>query len=246
MQLTAITLDLWGTIFHPKDAEEKVERRRAMILEALLETGHEIDVPRLRQAYRAAAQIIEANVGQELKDLGPPGRWAILTQQLGLPPEAVPYSRIAAAYEDLTLEFAPPLMPGVAEAIDRLHGRYRLGLICNTGYTGGKILREVLKRHGLAHYFGILVFSNEFGWLKPDPRIFHHTLDALATAPTEAAHVGDVEELDVDGARAAGMLSVRYLPEGPVPTRADVIFHHWDEFEERLQERLNGKGRSAP
>jgi putative hydrolase of the HAD superfamily len=244
-ELKAITLDLWGTIFHPKDAEEKVERRRAMILEALLEAGLEVDVPRLRGAYRAAHKIIEENVAKEFKDLGPPGRWALLTQQLGLPLDAVPYSRIAAAYEDLTLDYLPPLMEGVEAAIERLHTRYRLGLICNTGYTGGKILREVLKKYGLAHYFGILVFSNEFGWLKPDPRIFHHTLDALASAPAEGAHVGDMEELDVDGAIAAGMLAVRYLPEGPVETKADVVFHHWDEFEEKLEAGRAANARST-
>src|SRR5437763_3630718 len=153
--LKAITFDLWGTILYPKDAEEKIERRRAMVLEALLEAKLDIDVPSLRAAYRAAHAIIEENIGQEFKDLGPPGRWAILTQQLGLPPEAVPYSRIAAAYEDLTLEFLPPLMPGVVETLERLHGKYRLGLICNTGYTGGQILREVLKQHELHDYFDI-------------------------------------------------------------------------------------------
>lgn len=242
--LKAITLDLWGTILYPKDAEQKIERRRVMILEALLEGGLQVEVPALREAYRAAHKVIEENIGKEFKDLGPAGRWAILTQQLGLPPEVVPFSRVEAAYEDLTLEFIPPLMPGVASAIDRLHGTYRLALICNTGYTGGKVLREVLKQHGLSDYFVTLVFSNEFGWLKPDPRIFHHTLEQLGATPAEAAHVGDLEELDVDGARAAGMLAVRYLPEGPVPSQADVIFHHWDEFETRLDHFL-ANGRSA-
>src|SRR5204862_7004564 len=87
--LKAVTLDLWGTILYPKDAEEKIERRRAMVLESLLEAGLEIDVPSLRAAYRAAHKIIEEDIGKEFKDLGPPGRWAILTQQLGLPPDAV-------------------------------------------------------------------------------------------------------------------------------------------------------------
>jgi HAD superfamily hydrolase (TIGR01549 family) len=239
--LKAITLDLWGTILYPKDAEEKIERRRAMVLESLLEAGLEIDVPSLRAAYRGAHKIIEESIGKEFKDLGPPGRWAILTQQLGLPPDAVPYSRIAAAYEDLTLEFLPPLMPGVAEAIERLHGKYHLGLICNTGYTGGKVLREVLKQHGLHDYFRLLVFSNEFGWLKPDPRIFHHTLEYLQAEPAESVHVGDLEELDVAGARAAAMFAARYLPEGPVPTQADLVFHHWDDFEAGLDGLANGR-----
>lgn len=239
--LTAITLDLWGTILHPKDAEEKIERRRAMLLEALLEAGCEVDVAALRKAYRAASQIIVANIGKERTDLGPAGRWAVLTQQLGLPPDLVPYSRVAAAYEDLTLEFLPPLMPGAAAAIDRLHRRYRLGLICNTGYTGGKVLREVLKQHRLHDYFGALVFSNEFGWLKPDRRIFHHALERIGARAAAAAHVGDLEELDVDGARAAGLLAVRYLPDGPISTQADLVFHHWDEFEDRLDEFLGAR-----
>jgi putative hydrolase of the HAD superfamily len=241
-ELRAITLDLWGTILYPKDSEEKVARRRAMLLEALLEAGAEVDHARLRQAYQSAHRIIEQTIARELRDLGPSGRWALLTQQLGLPPEVVPYSRIAAAYEDLTLEFLPPLMPGVAEAIRRLHGRYRLALICNTGYTGGAILRQVLARHGLADFFDLLVFSNEYGWLKPDPRIFHHTLGQVGVPPGQAAHVGDLEELDVDGAHAAGMLALRYLPDGPVPTRAHAIFHHWDRFETHLEEVLAKDG----
>lgn len=239
--LQALTLDLWGTIIHPRDAAEKVERRRALILAALREAGLELEVEALRGAYRAAARIINDGIARDRRDLGPPGRWTILTAQLGLPAEAVPYARIAAAYEDLTLEFLPPLMPGAAEAIERLAHRYRLGLICNTGYTGGKALRAVLAHYGLADHFRILVFSNEFGWLKPDPRIFHHTLEHLEAGPDRAAHVGDVEELDVDGARAAGMLAIRYLPDGPVPTRAHGVVHHWDDFEAGLDRATNGR-----
>ena len=242
--LQAITLDLWGTILYPKDVEEKIERRRAMLLEAMLEAGHAVDADALRDAYRAAHRVIEQNIAQELKDLGPPGRWALLTEQLGLPPDAVPYTRIAPAYEDLTLEFLPPLMPGVADAIQRLRRDYRLALICNTGYTGGSVLRQVLKQHGLHDFFDLLVFSNEFGWLKPDPRIFHHTLGQVGAHPAASAHVGDLEELDVDGAINAGMLAIRYLPDGPMPTRADVVFHHWDDFEIRLEARLAENGSS--
>jgi HAD superfamily hydrolase (TIGR01549 family) len=236
-ELKAITLDLWGTILHPKDAEGKIERRRAMLLEALAEAGVQIDVPTLRQAFRASRKVVEENLGRELKDVGPPGRWALLTQQLGLPPDAVPYSRIAAAYEELTLEYLPPLMPGVTEAIERLRRRHRLGLICNTGFTGGKVLREVLGQHGLRDAFEILVFSNEFGWLKPDRRIFHHALEALGAAPDQAAHIGDDPAMDVLGAIEAGMLAVHYQPEGPAPTSAEVVFHHWDEFEAVLERR---------
>ena len=40
---------------------------------------------------------------------------------------------------------------------------------------------------------------------KPDPAIFRAALDALGVAPAEALYVGDLYEVDVVGARAAGM-----------------------------------------
>jgi FMN phosphatase YigB (HAD superfamily) len=91
-----------------------------------------------------------------------------------------------------------------------------------------------LERDDLARYFGVLTFSNEFGWLKPDPRIFHHTLDRLDALPDRALHVGDMEGLDVEGARAAGLYAARYLPEGDndgaIQSEADLVFSDWSEF----------------
>ncbi|HYU18423.1 MAG TPA: HAD family hydrolase [Chloroflexota bacterium] len=232
--LRAVTLDLWGTILQLRDPEGKIERRREMLLAAIRAAGHECSLDQLRAGFRAAQREIEYLSALEYRDVGPPGRWAELMRQLGFLPDSVPFSAVQAAYEDLTLEFLPPLMEGVSEAIERLAQRYRLGLICNTGYTGGRVLRHVLKRHDLARYFTVLTFSNEFGWLKPDPRIFHHTLEQLDARPGQAVHVGDVEELDVDGARAAGLYSARYSPErdndGALASKADLVFFDWAEF----------------
>jgi FMN phosphatase YigB (HAD superfamily) len=110
---------------------------------------------------------------------------------------------------------------------------YTLGVICNTGMAGGRVLREVLRRHDLLDFFKVTVFSNEFGRAKPHPAIFHHTLEALGgIAPNQALHVGDLEELDVDGARRAGVYSARYVPEpnGPVQTDADFLVTDWRDF----------------
>ena len=239
--MRAITLDLWGTILYPRDPEGKIERRREMLLAAICGAGHDCSLDQLRAGFRAAARVTEEAVAHDFRDVGPPGRWEGLMRELGFPPESVPFSAVEAAYEDLTLEFLPPLLDGVADAIDRLARRYRLGLICNTGYTGGRVLRQVLERHNLARYFEVLTFSNEFGYLKPDPRIFHHTLEQLDVAPDEALHVGDMEELDVKGAHAAGLRAARYLPEGDydgaIASEADLVFSDWAEFYDLLDAR---------
>jgi FMN phosphatase YigB (HAD superfamily) len=45
-------------------------------------------------------------------------------------------------------------------------------------------------------------------------------------------HVGDVEELDVEGARRAGWYSALYAPEpaGEVTTEADLVVKDWRDF----------------
>jgi len=123
---------------------------------------------------------------------------------------------------------------------------YRLGVICNTGMAGGRVLREVLRRHGLLDFFDVTVFSNEFGVSKPHPSIFEHTLEALGgVSPAEALHVGDLEELDVEGARRAGLHSALYAPEAngrAVHTDAEFVVTDWRDFPGEVQRRFTSDG----
>jgi putative hydrolase of the HAD superfamily len=103
--------------------------------------------------------------------------------------------------------------------------------------AGGRVLRQVLERHGLLHFFAATVFSNELGVPKPHPAIFEHARAALGgIAPAEALHVGDMEQLDVEGARRGGMHAALYAPEaeGPLETAADFIVRDWREFAEQV------------
>jgi hypothetical protein len=65
----------------------------------------------------------------------------------------------------------------------------------------------------------VVVDSALFGAEKPDPAIFRAALDALGVDPGEALYVGDLYEVDVLGARAAGSMRSCCLPETrPPPT----------------------------
>ena len=131
-------------------------------------------------------------------------------------------------------------MPHVHVAVEAMKAAgYHLAVICNTGMAGGRVLREVLRRHGLLDFFEVTVFSNEFGIAKPHPSIFQHTLAALGgIAPAQALHVGDLEELDVEGARRAGVFSARYVPDAncPVQTDADFVVTDWRDFAKQVAE----------
>ncbi len=95
--------------------------------------------------------------------------------------------------------------PEVRETLEALSGRVRLAIVTN-GQSDEQ--RQKVELSGLAAYFEFVTVSEEAGSLKPDPAIFHHTLERLGVAPASAIHVGDLLAADVAGAKAAGLGAV--------------------------------------
>ena len=86
----------------------------------------------------------------------------------------------------------------------------RLGIVSN---SDGRV-EQALSAAGLRQYFDVVIDSSLVGMEKPDPAIFRAALDALNIAPEEALYVGDLYEVDVVGARAAGIEAVLLAPAG--------------------------------
>jgi FMN phosphatase YigB (HAD superfamily) len=238
MMLKAVTFDFWSTLVDGNVTPERTAQRLSRLHAAIVGAGHACTPEQLRDGFRRAFERISAEARESLRDVGPPGRWAVLAMELGIPDGLIPYAVVEHAYEDITLEPLPEPMPHVHVAVEAMQAAgYHLGVICNTGMAGGRVLREVLRRHGLFDFFEVTVFSNEFGIAKPHPSIFDHTLAALGgIPPSQALHVGDLEELDVEGARRAGVFSARYMPDadGPVQTDADFVVTDWRDFAQQV------------
>jgi putative hydrolase of the HAD superfamily len=84
-------------------------------------------------------------------------------------------------------------------------------------------LHERLAETGLAGLVDGAVASAQVGHAKPDPEIFARAL-ALARVPArEAWHVGDTDDADVAGARAAGMVPVLLDRDGTAGAAGDVV-----------------------
>jgi HAD superfamily hydrolase (TIGR01509 family) len=107
-----------------------------------------------------------------------------------------------------------------------------LGVVSN---SEGRV-EQALDAAGLREYFDVVVDSGILGIEKPDPRIFQAALDALGVNPDEALYVGDLYEVDIVGARSAGMEAVLLgTPGGSVP-RCRTI----DSIEELVHSLLPG------
>ncbi|HEU4680364.1 MAG TPA: HAD-IA family hydrolase [Gemmatimonadales bacterium] len=102
------------------------------------------------------------------------------------------------------------------QALARLRAAgLRLGVVSN---SDGRV-DQALQEAGLRDYFDVVIDSSLAGVEKPDPRIFQAALEALGVGPEEALYVGDLYEVDVEGARAAGIEAVLLTGAGPDPAR---------------------------
>jgi HAD superfamily hydrolase (TIGR01509 family) len=100
-------------------------------------------------------------------------------------------------------------------------------------------VEEALRAAGLVRYFDIIVDSTLAGVEKPDPAIFRPALDALGVLPEEAVYVGDLYDVDVAGARAAGMAAILFAaPDAPDRAGCATVSSLGALTDDLLKERL--------
>ena len=94
------------------------------------------------------------------------------------------------------------LNPGAHELLERLQGRFKLGLV-----TNGEVDSQRGRLHatGLDVFFDAAIISAEVACAKPDPHIFELALEALGVDAGETLYVGDSFDHDYAGAQSAGI-----------------------------------------
>jgi putative hydrolase of the HAD superfamily len=97
------------------------------------------------------------------------------------------------------------LYPQVQETLDQLRSHYRLGVVSDA--QSAYAVPE-LYALGLLKYFNAIIVSGDYGYRKPDPRLFQKALDALQVRPEQAIYVGNDSYHDILGAQQVGMTAI--------------------------------------
>jgi FMN phosphatase YigB (HAD superfamily) len=210
MPIEAVTFDFWDTLVRSDDDATRSARRDRMIA-VLGGFGHHIDAvvfdDVFKQVFAVYSELWRANEQFSARD-GAVHVLSLLEVELDddQREQAIDAFCNAAASVDMRLT------DHVADTIGSLSDRgVKLGIICDVGMTPSPVLRGWLDRHGVLDRFDHWSFSDEVGWYKPAPQIFEHALAGLGGVPPDrVAHVGDLRRTDVAGAKAMGMVSVRY------------------------------------
>jgi putative hydrolase of the HAD superfamily len=214
--IDTVTFDLWNTLLSnwPLDNQRYGRIRVERIKRILKQNGQKVKSDDLFQAYEEGFEKCK-EIWRRNLDISTEEQLKImlgLLKDVGLkeiPPDLM--AKLVEAFVSPILDEPPPLIDGAKEILEHVKKvNYKIGLVCNTGRTPGKTIRILLEQLGMINYLAITTFSNEFKIRKPDPRIFLHTLNQLKSLPQNSIHVGDILELDVLGAKNAGMLSVHF------------------------------------
>jgi HAD superfamily hydrolase (TIGR01509 family) len=137
-----------------------------------------------------------------------------LFTEVGLPLETARalVAPIRRAHDALNLWRRVPA--DLRPALDRIRARgVRCGIVSNSEGQLPALLAHV----GLTECFETIVDSHLEGVRKPDPEIFRRALARMRVTADDAIFLGDIPEVDVDGARAAGLRAVLVDPHDFYP-----------------------------
>jgi putative hydrolase of the HAD superfamily len=142
--------------------------------------------------------------------------------------------KLAREMGQIFLELLPTrkiLFPYTIEILDYLKGRrYGLHLITN-GFE--QTQHSKLKNAGLEGYFGKVITSEGSNTLKPNKEIFDYALQQTNAQLEESIMLGDDLEVDIAGARNAGMDQVFINHLGKIPeVKPTFMVNHLKELEQ--------------
>jgi len=205
VSVDAVTFDCWGTLINDAQLDRTFEIRVNALVAA---SDGALDAPGAEALMRRAwDEHHRAWVGGV--QYGAPAIARYCAAELGVD-DALVCDRLQEAFEEAGRHGTLYALPGAADTLATLRDAgVRTALVCDTGMTPGRVVRDFLSELGLLDSLEFCAFSNEIGQPKPNPGIFRTALDALDAQPHDAVHVGDLLRTDVYGARAVGMKTVR-------------------------------------
>jgi putative hydrolase of the HAD superfamily len=203
--IKAVFFDLYHTLVHYEPSQEELEAR------ALESFGIEVTAESLHRPILAANEIIYQEMArrplsqrskEEMMALYAEYQRTVL-KEAGIKEDEKLALRLLGMMQQAKMKLV--LFDDVAPALDDLKKRgLTLGLISNIE----RDMTTTLKELGLSSNLDIVVTSQDAGFAKPQPEIFQYALRQAGRQPSEVIYVGDQYQVDVLGARGAGMKSI--------------------------------------
>ena len=208
-RIRAVTFDLWNTLLTSTPGAVEIRSRfwREVIVERGLDIGDDL--------LHGTLSMLPTRFDEEWRagrQYGPTEALADCFTAFGDRLASEDRDALVAAFEAASYELKVAPVADAADVLSAVAATgVAVGIISDTTLAVGRHLRTYLDQHRILQHVTFAAFSDEVGVYKPDPAIFRVALDGLGIDdPTTVAHVGDLMRTDVAGARAMGMVTVRF------------------------------------
>lgn len=204
----AITFDCWDTLLD--DDVSRTKKRKEYFCQSFNEHGFPVTKAEIDELFSQEGKIFQSYIIEHRKTQNSRMRVNTIAQLATVQMPTSEMDKIADYCDRIALEYRPPVVQGIKEALEELTKDYKLAVICNTGWHSGETVRQLLERYDFPKYFLHLTFSDEAGIAKPHKQIFEYTLKKLDCNTEDAVHIGDSEYSDIVGAKKAKMRAILF------------------------------------
>ena len=200
-RIVAVFFDAGGTLLREEPPRVEIYR------EAAARRGIDVPAPYLRDLmYRTHAEL-PRSIGEHFRYSH--GWFRTFITRIFRDHLGCPTSALEAIQNELLTRFADPrtfrLLPGAADLVRELHDR---GVVVGVVSNWSESLPALLDGLGLTKHLDFVLVSAIEHCEKPEPEIFLRALAKAGVEASQALHVGDDRERDVQGARTVGILPV--------------------------------------
>jgi HAD superfamily hydrolase (TIGR01509 family) len=182
---------------------------------------------------------------RDMMGMSSPEWSAYLRDELGVDLEPGAISDDVVARVERIYRDDLPALDGATEAVERLAGRWPLGLASS---SNREIIDLFLELSGLAERFAVTISSEEVERGKPAPDVYLEAALRLGAEPARCAAIEDSEN-GIRAARAAGMRVLalpnpHYPPDPEALAEANEVIGSLHELTWERVEGAQGPGRS--
>jgi putative hydrolase of the HAD superfamily len=240
IKIKAVSFDFWTTLYD--ETEENWKKSTEKRIDILKKLSDKYDIKIIKnELVNIFKQEQEAfyNIWKyQHRTLTTEERINFTLDKLNLSLENGESQKLIDKYSRIIFDYPPLLAPNIKNLLEYLNNEgFIVGIISDTGYASGKILKELMEMDGILKYFKAFSFSDETGVAKPHIKAYSRIMkDFKIDNPKHILHIGDLERTDISGAINAGMFSCRYigltknLDYDKFSTKADFYIDDWDDL----------------
>ncbi len=205
MAIRGILFDLYGTLINI-DTDENMEDIYRAIAHFFTYIGADMRRWDLRELYYEIMKKQRALTGELYAEINVVGIWKEIMHRRGIrvPDEEKIAVYLAQMHRGISRKRIQ-LYSDVGRVLDTLKQRFPLALVSDAQSCFSIAEMKIL---GIHDFFKPIIISGDYGYRKPDPRLFLQALDALGLRPEEAIYVGNDMFRDMFGARQLGIKTI--------------------------------------